>query len=164
MSGPGYTVGGYITRSNMSPAQANLDIQADPYWTLLGDTSADASISTSAGVQPAMSAHKRTWADSAYVAGKQMTLATPDNSVLDVKLLVDGTSMEDLSTKLSTIIAAVTQQMTFQIVFLFDTAYYGWNCYTADYQVGFNQVHYLGLLAPLYISAERDPTPIYGPV
>lgn len=160
----GYTIGGYITRTNMSPALSNLDIQADPYWTLLGDTSDDSTISTSPGVNPALSVHKKVWADSAYVAGRQLMLATPDNSTLDLRLLVDGVSMADVQTKLATIIEAVTRQITFQVILQFDSAYYGWSCYTADYQVGFAQVHYFGLLAPLYLMMDRDPTPVQGPI
>lgn len=164
MSGPGYTISGTISRGNMSPPLSDLAISADPYWSLLGDDSDDASISTSAGVMPGISAHKKIWADSAYVAGKQLVLATPDNSTLDLKLLVDGTSMSDVETKLTTIIQAVTLQLTFQVSLTFDTAVYAWTCWTADYQVGFNQVHYFGFMAPLYLSMDRDPTPISGPI
>ncbi len=160
----GYTIGGHISRGNMSPPLSDLAIQVDPYWTLLGDESIDASTSSQAGLSPAISAHKKVWADSAYVAGKQMMLATPDNSMLDLRLAIDGDSMADAETKLTPIIEAVTLQMTFQVILTFDTAIYGWNCYTADYEVAWNQLHYFAYLVPLYLTMDRDPTPVSGPV
>ncbi len=164
MSGPGYSISGFISRGNMSPPLSNLAIQADPYWGLLGDTSEDASTSSQAGFAPAISQHKRVWADSAYVAGQQMVLATPDNSTLDLRLICDGTSLADAQTKAGLIIAAITQQMTFEVSLTFDTATYAWNCYLGDYEIAFNQVHFFGYLLPLYVSMPRDPTPVSGPV
>jgi hypothetical protein len=160
----GYLVGGFISRSNMSPPQDDLPIQADPYWNLLGGTSADASMTSSEGVMAGLSVHKQVWANSAYVAGQQLVLATPDNSTLDLRLLIDGDSQEDMQSKAATIIAAVTQQMTYEVSLTYDTAIYAWLCYTADYQVAFNQLGFFGNLLPLYITAMRDPTPLSGPV
>lgn len=165
MSGPvGYPISGFITRANLAVPLADLPIQADPFWTLLGDTSADASSSTSAGVEPGISVHKTTWADSKYVAGQQLVLATPDLSNLNLRLICDGDSMLDAQTKAAEIIVAVTQQLNYQVSLTFDTATYAWNCFLGDYEVAFNQVHYFGYLLPIYLALPRDPTPVAGPV
>ncbi len=161
---PSYSISGFITRSNLASPLANLPIQVDPYWMLLGDTSEDASVSRSAGVTPALSTHKTQWADSPYVSGKQLVLATPDNSTLDLRLICDGTSMADAQTKAAAIITAVTQQMVFEVSLTYDTAVYAWTCYLGDYQVAFNQLHFFGYLLPLYVTLPRDPTPLSGPV
>jgi len=161
-------ISGFITRSNMPTPQANLPIQVDPYWTLLGDTQAAADMSTANGVAPALSAHKFVWANSPYVAGQQLVLATPDNSTLVLRLICDGDSMADAQAIATEIIEAVTQQLTYQVSLTYDTgenaATYAWNCYTADYEVAFNQLLYFGYLLPLYLTMQRDPTPVSGPV
>jgi hypothetical protein len=164
MSGPGYSISGFITRSNLASPLSPLAIQADPYWTLLGDTSDDATISESPGVAPGLSALKQVWADSSYVAGQQLVLSVPDNSTLDLRLICDGDSMADAQTKAAEIIVAITQQLVFEVSLTFDTATYAWNCYTGVYEVAFNQLHYFGYLLPLYVSLTRDPTPVSGPI
>lgn len=157
-------ISGYISRANLPSPLPNLDIQVDPYWTLMGDDQEAADQSTAAGVAPAISAHKFVWADSPYVAGQQLVLATLDNSTLDLRLVVDGDSMEDAQTKLAAIIEAVGQQATYVVSLTFDAATYAWNCYTGDWQVAFNQLHYFGYLPPLYLHLPRDATPVSGPL
>jgi hypothetical protein len=157
-------ISGTITRANLPSPLSPLSILIDPYWGTLGDDSEDASSGGSAGVTLGMSAQKMVWADSPYVAGKQLVLATPDNSTLDLRVMVNGTSMADLQTKAITLIQAVRNQSNFTVQVNFDAASYAWNCYTADYNVAWNQLYLFGFLLPVYVSMIRDPTPVLGPV
>lgn len=155
---------GYITRSNLNPAQGHLGILVDPYYPLLGDTSDAADSSSEAGVAPAQSALKTVWASSPYVAGQQLVLATPDNSTLTLRLLVRGADMIDMSDALRSIIQAIRTQLTFNVVVEYQTAVFAWKCYTGDYLVAINQLFYFGNLAPLYVSLPRTPYPLSGPI
>jgi hypothetical protein len=168
MSGPGPTtdvyMAGYITRANLSPPQGPLDIFIDPYWPLLGDDADAADTSMHAGVTPAISALKTVWADSPYVAGKQLVLATPDNSTLDLRLIIDGDSMADMQAKIAPIVEAIRNQLSFQVSVTFDDAIYTWQCWTGDYEVAMNQLWMFGYLCPLYLTLPRSPIPIAGPI
>jgi hypothetical protein len=156
---------GYITRTNMpGGALPNLDILVDPYWPILGDSSEAADASTHAGIMPGQSAMKQVWADSPYVKGKQLVLSTPDNAPLDLRLVIDGSSMADAQTKIAPIVAAITEQLIYTVSVSFDAATYAWNCYTGTYLIAMNQLFMFGYLVPLYIAAQRDPTPATGPV
>jgi hypothetical protein len=158
------TVSGHITRANLPSPLANLAIEVDPYWLLPGGGTDDATINMSAGLEPSISALKYVWADSPFVAGQQLVLATPDNAQLTLRMVCDGTSLADAQTKAAAIITAIRQQMTFTVSLTFDAATYAWNCYTGDYQVAFNQLHIFGYCLPLYVTLPRDPTPVSGPV
>lgn len=165
MTGPGYSIGGYITRSNMNPPLSNLDIQVDPYWMLLGDTADDASTAGSPGVEIGLTTHKKVYASSPYVAGSQLVLATPDNSPLSLRLICDGggdinQAMDDAGV----ICQAVSQQLTYQVVLNYDVTQLGWNCYTGDYQIAINQLWLFGYLLPVYLAMDKDPTPVFGPI
>jgi hypothetical protein len=157
-------ISGTITRANLPSPLGPLDILVDPYWGILGDEAEAADLSQQAGVTAAVSTQKQVWADSPYVAGKQLVLATPDNSTLDLRVLIDGSSMADLETKVATLITAVRQQLTFTVQVNFDAASYAWNCFTADYSVAWNQLYLFGFLLPVYLTMARDPTPLLGPV
>ena len=158
----GVAMSGYITRSALG--LANLPIFVDPYWPILGDNAEAADTSQHSGVVPTQSTTKYVWADSPFVAGKQLVLATPDNAILDLRLVIDGTSMADAQAKLVPIIRAIRNQVTFQVSITLDTATYAWNCYAGDYLVAINQLFMFGYLVPLYITLPRDPTPALGPV
>jgi hypothetical protein len=165
MSGPNdVAIAGEITRANLSPPLSPLPILVDPYWPLLGDDSDAADEASHSGVTPTISALKTVWADSPYVAGKQLVLATPDNATLDLRLIIDGTSMADMQAKIAPIIAAIRGQLSFQVTISFDAAVYTWNCWTGDYQVAMNQLWMFGYLCPLYLTLPRSPIPIAGPV
>ena len=155
---------GYITRANLPTPLPNLKIFVDPYWPILGDNAEAADMSQHAGVTPTQSTLKTVWADSPYVAGKQLVLATPDNAMLDLRLVIDGTSMADAQTKIAPIVTAIRDQLSFTVSVSFDAATYAWNCYTGDYLVAMNQLFMFGYLVPLYLTLPRDPTPAAGPV
>jgi hypothetical protein len=157
-------VSGYITRANLSPPQGPLAIFVDPYWPLMGDDSDSADSSSNAGITPGISTLKTVWADSPYVAGKQLVLATPDNSTLDLRLIIDGTSMLDAQNKIRPIVEAIRKQLSFEVSLTMDAATYTWNCWTGDYQIAFNQLHLFGYLVPLYLTLPRAPIPVAGPV
>jgi hypothetical protein len=185
-------IAGYITRSNMPAGinprtgvlypTANLDIftgeavldsnavdyDSIPSFPLMGDTADQAETSTQNGIVPGLSVHKRIWANSPFVSGQQQVLATPDNSTLVLRLVIPGENVTLGQEYLSQLIQSITLQPVFQIVTnLSDgsgTVQYGWNCYTADYQVAFNQLFWFGPLPPVYIMATRDPIPAFGPV
>jgi hypothetical protein len=161
----GYTISGSITRQNMpGGAQPDLPIFVDPYPMILGDTSEAADTSAHAGVTPTQSTLKTVWADSPYVEGKQLVLATPDNATLDLRLVIDGTSMADAQSKIGPIVNAIRQQLTYTVTMTIDTATYAWYCWTGDYLVAFNQLHLFGYLVPLYLTLPRNPRPALGPV
>jgi hypothetical protein len=161
----GYSISGYITRANMpGGALPNLPIFVDPYWPILGDNSEAADTAMHAGMTPTQSVTKSVWADSPYVAGKQLVLATPDNAMLDLRLVIDGTSMLDAQNKIGPIRDAIKKQINFTVSMTLDTATYAWSCYTGDYLVAFNQLHLFGYLVPMYVTMPRDPTPLLGPV
>jgi hypothetical protein len=157
-------VSGYITRSNLPSPLSNLAIVVDPYPLLPGDQSGDASSTSGAGLELGPSAQKTTWADSPFVNGKQLVSSVDDNSTLSLRILIDGTSMADLQTKLGTLVTAIRQQMTFQVSVTLDAATYTWNCYRGDYSAGFNEMHLLSGRLPVYLTMPRDPTPVAGPV
>ena len=157
-------VSGFITRSNLPTPLPDLPILVDPYWPLLGDDADSADMSQQAGVTPTQSATKYVWADSPYVAGQQLVLATPDNAVLDLRLIIDGDSMIDMQTKIAPIIAAIRNQLSFTVSVSFDAATYAWNCWSGDYLVAINQLWFFGYLCPMYLTLPRDPTPVSGPV
>jgi hypothetical protein len=165
MAGPSIAMSGFITRDNLiTGALPALEILVDPYWPIMGDTAEAADVSMHAGVVPAQSATKYVWADSPYVRGKQLVLATPDNSTLDLRLVIDGTSMLDMQAKIAPIITAIRDQTAFVVAIAFDGASYAWSCYTGDYLVAMNQLFMFGYLCPLYVTLPRDPTPFVGPV
>jgi hypothetical protein len=157
-------ISGSISRSNLASPTTPLAINVSPFFFLTGDASIDAANASQNGVAPAASAMKYVWADSSYVAGKVLVLATPDNSMLDLKLLVSGTSMADAQTQVGKVITAISQQLSFQISLTFDSATYTWNCYSGVYQIAFNEMHFYANKIPLHISCPRDPTPASGPV
>lgn len=163
-----FTQSGFITRSNLPTPLPNLAILVDPYWPLLGDDQAAADMSSAPGIIPTQSTLKTVWADSPYVAGKQLVLATPDNATLDLRLAIDGDSMLDAKNKIAPIIQAIRQQLTFEVSITFNSgdgdATYAWNCYTGDYLVAFNQLHYFGYLVPMYLTLPRAPIPVAGPI
>jgi hypothetical protein len=158
------TATGYITRSNLPSPQGNLTIFIDPYWALVGDDQDAADSSVRNGIEPAQSALKMVWADSPFVAGKIPVLATPDNSTLNLRLIIDGTSMADAQSKIAPIIQAIRGQLSYQVSVTLDSATYTWLCYTGDYTVAFNQMHTFGYLVPMYLSLPRNPVPVAGPV
>jgi hypothetical protein len=156
-------VTGYITRSNLPSPLSDLAINVDPLWLLSGDASDDASVSRSAGYTPGPSQLKRVWADSPFVAGQQQVLATPDNSTLDLRLLIDGANETAIATSAGLVITAVTKQQTFQVSYTAGSVTWTRNCYTGVFQVAFNQLHLFGGRLPLYVSMPCDPTPVAGP-
>lgn len=157
-------ISGSITRSNLATPLSPLAIQISPFFVLTGDASLDASSGSGNGVIPAISVFKYIWADSAYVAGKQLVLATPDNSTLDLKLLVSGTSQGDAQTQVGDVIVAISQQLAFQVSLTFDDATWAWNCYSGTYEIAFNEMMFFANKIPLHVSMPRDPTPVSGPV
>lgn len=158
------TASGYITRANLPSPLGNLSIFVDPYWALVGDDEEAADSSVRGGLEPAQSQHKYVWADSPYVAGQIPVLATPDNSTLNLRLEIDGTSALDAETKIAAVITAVTQQLSYNVSVTLDSATYTWLCYTGDYLVAYNQRHTFGYLVPIYLSLPRFPIPVAGPV
>lgn len=157
-------ISGSITRSNLATPLAPLAIQISPFFVLTGDASLDASSASSNGVILGVSAFKYIWADSSYVAGKTLVLATPDNSTLDLKLVVSGTSQADAQTRVAEVIVAITQQLAFQVALTFDDATWAWNCYSGIYEIAFNEMMFFANKIPLHVSMPRDPTPVSGPV
>jgi hypothetical protein len=155
---------GFITRANLPTPLPDLEILVDPYWPILGDDAAAADMSMQAGIMPGQSATKYVWADSPYVAGQQLVLATPDISTLDLRLVIDGDSMLDAQTKIGPIITAIRQQLSYTVSVTFDAATYAWNCWSGDYEIAMNQLFMFGYLVPLYLTLPRDPTPVSGPV
>ncbi len=155
---------GYITRSNLPSPLTNLDILVDPYWALVGDTQEAADMSMTPGIAPAQSAIKTVWATSPYVAGKQLVLATPDNSTLDLRLLVNGATMVDAQTKLGDIIQAIRDQLVYTVSVTLTGARYTWSCYTGTYLVAYNQLMLFDSLIPIYLTLPRLPVPVAGPV
>lgn len=160
----GYAISGSISRANLPSPLSPLPILQDPFWPILGGNSEAADLNSQAGIDPGLSAHKYVWANSPYVRGQQMVLAVPDLSTLDMRLVVDGPSMVEAQTYTAELITAITDQATYTVTLTIDGAEWGWNCFTADYQVAFNQLMYWGYLFPVYVSMPRDPTPVYGPV
>lgn len=158
------TLQGYISRANLNPPLGHLGILITPYWPLLGDTQDAADMSSAAGIAPGQSALKTVWASSPYVAGQQLVLATPDNSTLDMRLVVRGDSMVDAQDQLRPIIQAIRTQLTYNVSVTFQSATYTWACYTGTYLIAFNQLHFFGYLVPLYVTLPRTPYPISGPV
>ncbi len=157
-------VSGYITQSNLPTPLPNLPILVDPYPMILGDQSEAADSSMKPGVEPTQSATKYVTASSPYVAGSQIVLATPDNAVLNLRLIIDGTSFADLLTKVAPIITAIRNQLSFQVSVSFDAWTSTWACYAGDYLVAWNQLWMFGYLCPMYLTLPRDPTPIAGPI
>lgn len=157
-------VSGFITRGNLPTPLPDLPILVDPYNMLLGDDSAAADMSQQAGIDPGVSVLKQVWADSPYVAGKQLVLATPDLATLALRLVIDGTDMLDAQTKIKPIVDAIRNQLSFTVSVSFDAATYAWNCWTGDYEIAMNQLFMFGYLVPLYLNLPRDPTPAAGPV
>jgi hypothetical protein len=155
-------VSGFITRANLPTPLPDLPILVDPYWPLLGDDAGSADMSQQAGITPTQSATKYVWADSPYVAGQQLVLATPDNAVLDLRLIIDGDSMADAQAKIGPIVTAIRNQLSFTVSVSFDAATYAWNCWSGDYLIAMNQLFMFGYLVPLYLT--RDPTPVSGPI
>jgi len=159
-----YAISGYITRTNLSPAQGHLDILVDPFWPLLGDTESAADMSMMPGIAPQQSKLKAVWANSPYVAGQQLVMAVPDNSTLDLRLIVHGESMVEVQTYLKELIQAIRTQMAYTVSVTMQTATYAWNCYVGTYLVAFNQLFYFGYLLPLYVKLPRTPIPAAGPI
>lgn len=155
---------GTITRSNLATPLADLGILVDPYWPLVGDDSEAADASMKAGLEVSQSAHKYVWANSPFVAGQLPVLATPDNSTLNLRLVIDGESFADAQSKIAPIVVAITQQIEYTVSVTFDDAPYSWTCYTGDYEVAFNQLHYYGYLVPMYLTLPRAPIPVAGPI
>jgi hypothetical protein len=162
-------ISGYITRSNLpTGALGNLAIFNSTYMGLFGDDSQAADSSSDAGIDPGASSAKYTWADSPFVAGQQLVNYVQDNRTLYLRFLVAGANQGACQTNLSTIITAVTQQMTYQVSVTLDTSIYTWTCYPAEYQIAMNQWMWFGPGSgggpPLYLSIPRDPTPVAGPI
>ena len=155
---------GYITRSNLASPLTPIDIFVDPYWAIMGDDQPAADMSMMAGVAPAQSALKSVWADSPYVAGKQLVLATPDNSTLDLRIIIDADSMTDAQAKLGPIIQAVRDQISYTVSLSLTGATYTWSCYSGTYLVAFNQLFLFGYYVPLYLSLPRAPVATAGPI
>jgi hypothetical protein len=164
MSEPFVVMSGFITRSNLATPLPDLPIFVDPYWPIMGDDADAADMSMQSGIMPGQSATKYVWADSPYVAGQQLVLATPDISTLDLRLVIDGDSMLDAQNKIAPIIQAVRNQLSFTVSVTFDEATYAWNCWNGDYLVAINQLWMFGYLVPMYLTLPRDPTPVSGPV
>lgn len=165
MSNPGtYAISGYITRANLVTPQPPLDILVDPYWPLLGDDEAAADFSMEPGIAPQQSAQKQVWANSPYVAGQQLVLAVPDNAVLDLRLIVHGDNMTQVETYLSHLIQAIRTQMAYTISVTIQTATFTWACFTGTYLVAFNQLFFFGYLLPVYLTCQRTPIPVAGPI
>jgi hypothetical protein len=157
-------VSGFITRANLATPLDPLPILVDPYNMILGDDADAADMSMQAGVMPGQSATKYVTADSPYVAGQQVVLATPDNTTLDLRLIIDGDSFADLMPLVAPIIQAVRDQLSFQVSVSFDGWTSTWACYSGDYLVALNQLFLFGYLCPMYLTMPRDPTPIAGPI
>jgi hypothetical protein len=157
-------VSGFITRANLPTPLDDLPILVDPYNMIMGDDADSADMSQQAGITAGQSATKYVWADSPYVAGQQLVLATPDNSTLDLRLVIDGDSMLDAQEKIAPIVAAIRNQLSFTVSVSFDAATYAWNVYSGDYLIAMNQLFMFGYLVPLYITMPRDPTPVSGPI
>jgi hypothetical protein len=157
-------VSGFITQGNLPTPLPDLPILVDPYNMILGDDAQAADMSQQAGITPAQSALKTVWADSPYVSGKQLVLATPDITTLDLRLVIDGDSMLDAQTKIAPIVNAIRNQLSFTVSVSFDAATYAWNCWTGDYLVAMNQLFMFGYLVPMYLTLPRDPTPAAGPI
>jgi hypothetical protein len=159
------SISGTISRANLSTPLSPLDILVDPYWGILGDDQVSAENSTAAGVNPTVSSLKTVWADSPYVAGKQLVLATPDNAILDLRLIIDGDGTQlGMQEAIAPIVTAIREQLSFQVSITFDAATYTWNCWTGDYLVAMNQLWVFGYLVPMYLTLPRAPIPVVGPV
>lgn len=153
-------VSGYITQSNLTTPLPNLEIQQTPYWVLGGDPSDRADTSTQNGFVPGLSVHKRVWADSPYVQGQQLVLATPDNSTLILRMLVSGVSQLDMQNNLLALITAITEQLVFQVSLTFDSASYLYTVYTGDHEeASGGQLAQFGtnIGVPVYLTLPRDP-------
>ena len=155
---------GFISRANLPTPLPDLPIQVDPYWAILGDQSEAADASMKPGIEPTQSVTKYITASSPYVAGSQVVLATPDNAMLNLRLIIDGTSFADLEAKVTPIIQAIRGQLSFQVSVSFDAWVSTWAVYTGDYLLAMNQLFLFGYLAPLYLTLPRDPTPLAGPI
>lgn len=161
------TATGYITRTALS--LGNLTIAVDPMFLLTGDSSQDAATSSGAGFALGASQMKYVWADSPYVSGKQLVLATPDNSTLDLRLQCNGSGAANTAQTYAGQVIAAIQQQTFQISLtwnnsLGDAVTNTYNCYAGTWMVAFNQLWSFGYELPLYISCPRDPTPVAGSI
>jgi hypothetical protein len=157
-------ISGFISRSNLATPLDDLPILVDPYWGIMGDDADAADMSMQAGVMPGQSATKYVWADSPYVAGQQLVLATPDITTLDLRVMIDGDSMLDAQTKIVPIVQAIRDQLSYTVSVTFDEAVYTWSCWSGDYLIAMNQLFLFGYLVPMYLTLPRDPTPAMGPI
>lgn len=162
---------GFITRSNLPSPLSNLTICASsgPIYALQGDQQEAADSSSLAGIGPSLSARKYVWASSPFVAGQQPVLATPDNSTLDLRLSLFGSSFKHcLTTLAAEVITAISTQMAYQVSVTVGTGggagTMTWNCFPGVYQVAINQYVEFANILPIYVSLPRTPIPAAGPV
>jgi hypothetical protein len=105
---------------------------------------------------------RREIATSPYVAGRIPIQEVKDAAESSVGIYVAGTTAAELHANLATLLAAFTEQYTYQLRINVDGIDNQWRCERADYEVGFVTEMLAAKYLPVMFSFHRHPTPVQG--
>lgn len=140
----------FVTRSNLNPPLADLDLNDGANFVL------------AKSVRVGAVAWRREAATSPFVHGRIPVHETQDAAESSIEVYVLGGTHAALHTNLSTLLDAFTKQYTYELRLNVEGQSYHWNCERADYEVGFATETLNARLLPVSLSFYRHPTPVTG--
>lgn len=145
------SVSAHITRANLAPALADLNLNDDVNYQL------------SSQVEMGAVAWRKETVTSPFVHGRVVVGAVKDAAEGSVTVYVKGNNHATLNTNLDTVITAFTEQDEYTLKLMVEGQYYYWQCERADYEVAFTTPTLKARLLPVRFSFFRHPTPVQGP-
>lgn len=142
-------VAAHVTRAELG--LGNLDINDGDIYTL------------SAQVDPGQVSWRREEVQSPFVEGAIIIAQVRDNPNGNVIIEVEGTTAANLQSRIQTLVNAFTQS-EFELHISVDGTLYAWECYAADYQIGFVNTRFYNKQVPAAFSFPRSPIAVSGPV
>lgn len=141
-------VSAWVTRTELS--LGNLDVNDGANYVL------------ARGITPGAVSWRKQFVESPFYEGRYVVHEVKDAVEMKIPFYVHGATYAAVHANLETLLAAFTEQSTYEVHTVIEGVDHGWTCERADYEVGFVTEMFVAKMIPIQFTTMRAPTPAAG--